>query len=182
MKAEKTVEFEQLLEHEDLIFAYHYWCGLCGDRDVPQWRQVDPLEIIPILPYVNLIDVVPQSDGVLRFRHRLLGTELVERFHAESTGDWFEDLYTPEHLKRVLPDYETPVLERHPVFGDVSLDKNGERVLAYRRLIMPLSGEDGSIERLMAIFAFDNIPDTLRDRDHSLPLHRKGHGSNVSHF
>lgn len=174
-----VLQFEDQLGHDDLVFAYSHWIGLRRDRDMPSMDDVDPLDIIPILCVVNLVDVVHQSDGSLRFRHRLLGTELVERFHAESTGDWFDELYTPEHLQRVLPDYETPVRERLPLFGDVTLNQEGKRVMAYRRLVLPFSGKSGTVERLMVVFAFDKIPDALRDRGHGLPLHQDGRGSNV---
>lgn len=174
-------EFEGRLERETLIKAFRYWLNIRSDADLPTVDSLDPVEMVSFLPVVNLIDAVRRDAGALRFRHRLVGTELVERFHTEHTGAWFDDLYTPAHLVRVLPEYVAAVEERRPVFGDISLARDGSAILSYRRLLLPLAGAEGSVIRLMAVFDFNDILDPLSDKDPSLPLHKAGRGSNLGY-
>ncbi|MBO6835588.1 MAG: PAS domain-containing protein [Alphaproteobacteria bacterium] len=172
-----TEEFERLLERSELVTAFRYWRSISGDRPLPTYEDLDPLDIIPILPLVNLVDVVPQTQGGYRFRHRLVGTELVDRFRTEHTGQWFEDLYDAEHLERQLPSYIRAVERRKPTVGDIELSENGKKIMAYRRLILPLAGPDGAVNCLLLVFAFQSEEDRFRPLNEGLPLHRQGQGS-----
>ncbi|MEQ8442453.1 MAG: PAS domain-containing protein [Alphaproteobacteria bacterium] len=166
---------EESLERPALLDAFCYWQSLRADRPAPAIHELDPLDIVPVLPFVNLVDVYRPTDGGYRFRHRLLGTALVGKFQAESTGQWFDELYTPEHLARQLPAYIMAVEDVVPTLGDIGLDSEGRQIMAYRRLILPLAGPSGSIDRLMAVFAFQTPDDRFVE---GLPLHQVGRGSN----
>lgn len=170
-------EFERLLERAELVTAFRYWQSITHGEDVPKYADLDPLDILPILPLVNLVDVVHQPDGGYRLRHRLVGTEIVERFRTEHTGQWFDDLYDPEHLERQLPSYIRAVERRKPTVGDIDLYENNVRVMAYRRLIMPMADDDGAICCLFLVFAFHSNEDRLKQLKNGLPLHKPGQGS-----
>lgn len=170
-------DFERVLQREELVTAYSYWRSIAGSDGIPSISALDPLDMVGILPLVNLVDAAPRSDGNYRFRHRLLGTELVTRFQAESTGIWFDDLYTPDHLERQLPAYLDAVRRKIPNVGDIHLDDNGERIMAYRRLILPLAGADGAVERLLVVFAFQTTDDQFAKARVGLPMHQAGRGS-----
>jgi len=129
-----------------------------------------------VLPSVNMVEVVPQPDETRRYRHRVVGTELVERFRAEQTGKWFDELYTPEHLAKQIEAYEVAATQKQPTLGDISLQEEGFAILAYRRLIMPLLGEENEVTRLFVVFAFKSLEQHHRDNE-GLPLHQQGQGS-----
>ena len=173
----RDADFDTALERMELQTGYRYWCGLDRRYGVPSLHDLDPLDIVKILPLVNLVDVATQPDGNYRFRHRLVGTGLVDRFRGEHTGQWFDDLYTSDHLARQLPYYRAAIEDRTPTVGDVSLDVEGTWTLSYRRLILPMTEGDGAVTCLMLIFAFFNGPDRLVLTNDGLPLHQPGRGS-----
>ena len=173
----RDIDFDAALERAELQTGYRYWCGLDRSAGVPSLHDLDPLDIVKILPLVNLVDVVTPPGGGYRFRHRLVGTGLVDRFRVEHTGQWFDDLYTQDHLDRQLPYYRAAIEDRTPTVGDVSLDVEGRWTLSYRRLILPMTEGDGAVTCLMLIFAFFTGEDRLREPTVGLPLHQQGKGS-----
>jgi len=68
---------------ERLKRIYRYWWGKRGDRIAPHRSDLSPAEIPDLLPIVNLLDVTWEP---LTFRHRLVGTELVEWMQRDVTG------------------------------------------------------------------------------------------------
>jgi hypothetical protein len=52
-----------------------YWEGKRGARLAPTREELDPAEIVRLLPHLFLIDAVGSKP---RFRYRLIGTAVVE--------------------------------------------------------------------------------------------------------
>lgn len=144
------------LATDDLNNAFNYWAGLCPAEGLPCYRDLDPGAIVRLLPKVNLVDVVWTGEE-RRYRHRLVGTGVVEFFRADSTGQWFDEVYTAEHLERQLPDYERAVCERQPTINTVHvpLQTNileNKPELGYWRLILPLTRDGARVDVLFLLF------------------------------
>lgn len=141
---------------------------------MPRTSDIDPLEILGLLTHVNLVDVVRGADGSVRLRHRLEGTDLVERFRRSSTGTWFDENYEPEHLAHVMPNYLDAIENRRPNSDVVSIVIDHVEVLRYERIICPLAADDGEIEQLFLVFGFFKIvSDKPVAEGARLPLHRR---------
>lgn len=69
-----------------------YWQDRRAGRAWPARRDIDPLELRPLLGHINMIDVVPQADGSPRFRYRLFGTEFVFYHGRDLTGRWLDEI------------------------------------------------------------------------------------------
>ena len=68
--------------HLDL---YRYWEAKRGSgRKAPARRDLDPLEIVKLLPNVALVE--PEQDG---YRWRLMGTAIASDFGRDLTGRIF---------------------------------------------------------------------------------------------
>jgi hypothetical protein len=67
----------------DIVAFYSYWDGKRRGRDMPARADLDPLEIVPFLPGVMLIDVVADPR---RFVYRLVGTREVAMRGRDPTG------------------------------------------------------------------------------------------------
>ncbi len=69
-----------------------YWNSRCGDRDVPDRKDIDPVDIPRLLPDIMLVEV--QQTG--RFRVRLSGTRIVNNLGDDPTGTIFgvDDAHT----------------------------------------------------------------------------------------
>jgi hypothetical protein len=72
-----------LFVDERLDRLFLYWCSLRRGRPAPGRPDLDPADIPDLLPIINLIDVRPEPP---RFRHRLIGTEIVDRLGRDLTG------------------------------------------------------------------------------------------------
>ena len=137
---------------------------------MPRREHLDPMEIPELLPWVNLVDVAWQG-GSRRYRHRLLGTELAVYFRADTTGMWFDEVYTPAHLKQQLPAYERAATEAAPNVDAVSIALNRDENyndLRYWRLILPMTMDGERVDLLFLLF--DAVADDLLYGDR-LPLH-----------
>src|ERR1051325_9903462 len=71
------------VSHRTLVALYRYWDGKRGARAMPARRDLDPSEIVRLLPHIYMVDV--QSDP-LRFRYRLIGTAIVNLLGRDYTG------------------------------------------------------------------------------------------------
>src|SRR5687768_8380898 len=80
-----------------------YLAGLQGVRRMARRGNLDPLRVPDLLPFVNLIDVVLENDGV-RFRFRLVGTAQSEAAQLDYTGRFVDDVVDPTSRPRVLED------------------------------------------------------------------------------
>jgi hypothetical protein len=169
-------DFESRLTRPDLRAAHAYWLTRVGRGDVPYQHDIDPLDIQPLLPFVNMVDVVKARDGY-RLRHALVGSELVDRFQSNHVGQWFEDLYTPEHLALQMPAYVEAIEGRRCTLGQVHLEDRGVDLIHYHRLIMPLADENGDIARLFLLFAFEDLADHTEHRGAGGPQPHAGRGS-----
>lgn len=147
------------LPTERLCHALLYWRSLSRGTELPRREQFDPLAIPELLPWVNLVDVIWQDDS-RRYRHRLIGTKLVGCFRLDSTGKWFDEVYTPAHLTRQLPAYERAVIDAAPNIDLISIVASGDESdddLAYWRMILPMTMGGERVD-LLAVF-FDTVTD-----------------------
>lgn len=62
---------------------YRYWWEKRAGRPAPRRCDLQPTEIPDLLPILNLIDV---TGDPLTFRHRLVGTEIVDWLERDATG------------------------------------------------------------------------------------------------
>ncbi len=70
-----------------------YWQHLRGSRRLPRRTEVDPAAIVPLLPYLYLIEM-QATGGILV---RLAGTALRQLYGIEMTGHDMIDLAPPDH-------------------------------------------------------------------------------------
>ena len=71
--------------HPQCCTFYEYWLRITPPGRLPGRQHVSPLEIVPLLPRVWLLDV---TRAPLRFRYRLVGTGEALTLGREVTGQW----------------------------------------------------------------------------------------------
>ncbi len=158
------------LPTEHLCHGLLYWRSLSRGTELPRREHFNPLAIPELLPRVNLIDVV-RLGGSRRYRHRLVGTELVACFRTDTTGLWFDEVYTPAHLKRQLPAYERVAIDAVPNIDTISVALSGEQSrhdLVYWRMILPMTTDGERVDLLFLLFDIETDDPLYEGR---LPLH-----------
>lgn len=140
-------------EHLD---AYAYWSARKPSVGLlPSRQDLDPLEMPrTLLPWVNLIEVHLDGDSV-RYRHRLVGTGIVDMRNRDGTGCWFEDLYDDERLARLYLILDEVVRNCQPRIVQDDLGNTGRAHRTLQSLVLPLASDGVTVDMLMAVAHYD---------------------------
>jgi PAS domain len=87
----------------DLTALYAYWTRQCGSRSMPSRADIHPKHIVSLLPEVFLADICQP----LRFRFRLVGSDICERWHDDFTGKWLDELAFDGELETVIEQFSS---------------------------------------------------------------------------
>jgi hypothetical protein len=143
----------------DLRFALDYWFAKRGGRLAPTRADIDPIDIAPILPRVMLVDV---STDPIDFRFRLAGTGLFKIHGAELTNKRALDLEPPAYGKLIHRLYCDALQRRAPIAHRLLIECETRRS-AYLRIILPLSEDGATINRLLTVESYADAAQDLRD-------------------
>jgi len=141
-----VADTEVRIEDPALQALLAYWQGLCRDGALPGRGDIVPSRIKALLPIVMLVDVVGSPP---RFRWRLLGTAITQVMGRDSTGKWFDELYSEGVLARMNEIYGLSAARRAPVRYTGSFDLVGKDHVPFESLHLPLVDEDGRVVMLM---------------------------------
>lgn len=145
---------EERFEDPRLDRLYAYWWSRRRDGQPPRRRDIDPVDIPHLLPILHLIDVLWQP---LRFRHRLVGTEVVRHMERDVTGRMVdESLYGPA-TGEILDSLTALTRERRPYGRQARLDWLGRRWVAMESVELPLVDDDGQVEMILRGSSFSSV-------------------------
>ena len=124
--------------HLDL---YRYWDAKRGAaRKAPARRDLDPLEIVKLLPNVALVE--PQQQG---YRWRLMGSAIATDFGRDLTRRTFgEYMADPEFVKDMTLGFDMALELAAPIFDESLFETDFGSVHAVSRLLLPLIGAEGT--------------------------------------
>jgi len=160
----------ELDNHTKLGPLLRYWQAQRGNRRMPERKDIDPIEIGPVLlPHLLLCDLV---DRGRRIRYRLVGTEVVRRWGFDPTGCFLDEGMSP-YFANLAELNRLVVMERAPVHAVSALCWGVDREIEVHQLLLPLS-ESGT-EPAIALIGI-----ALRSDEVFPPQIRSLHG--VCHF
>lgn len=129
-----------------------YWASKLGGRKMPSRKDIDPAEIVPLLPFVALVDVIPDVPVEKRYRVRLFGTQLVEYHQKDWTGKLIFDVTSAEAAQRIVQAGEFCVNHHRPWLSSGKLywasHKSSKQ---FEIVIVPLSPDDAVVNMLLAL-------------------------------
>jgi len=130
---------------------YQYWMDMKGERIMPARSDLNPADIVPLLPYLVLVDVEQQPR---RYKYRLVGTETVKAMGYDVTGKYLDEL--PRIEKHVKTRSDWLVKEKRPYIFFDKLKWSVRSFLDYQAIALPLScnGEDVDIFMLGLHYQF----------------------------
>ena len=153
--------FRDELSDPGLIRFYDYWESLCGGRPMPARRDLDPL-LTPhgFLPNIMLIDVLHDQ---LRFRYRLIGSNIVTATGENRTGRFFDEVGFFQSYPTVFPQYEAVVKTGRPLYSlEPFINFHSQTDYQADRLILPLSDDGRRVDTLLVLFQFNSGPFAAR--------------------
>ena len=134
-----------------------YLAAKAPQGKLPGRKHIDPLELADLLPWVMLIDVMPQRNGSPRYRIRLVGTEIVAIQGSDGTGKYVDEVLTGNEGAEVIRGYGEILRTREPQYRRGNVPVAGRGHVPYERIAFPLASDGEHVDMLMFVFA--RLPD-----------------------
>jgi hypothetical protein len=136
--------------------AHAYWDGRRRGRRMPARADIDPLDILPLLPHVILMDVLRDAKPgwPLDFRYRLLGTRVDAMMNARYTGLCLSDLPHQRPPGRLWDSLATVTAAQEPRINRVPYVGPHKDYLSVVDMVMPLSADGAQVDMLFCIVDF----------------------------
>jgi hypothetical protein len=132
------------ISHATLVALYRYWDGKRRGRAMPERGDIDPSEIVRLLPHLFMIDV---ERDPLRFRYRLIGTAIVEFLGRDFTGRTIDatnynqaQATELQKINRTVVDNARPIACKGTIFY-----VPGREWLLTQSILLPLSRDGVSV-------------------------------------
>ncbi len=117
-----------------------HWDGVRGTRSMPRREQIDPIELVPWLPYVSIMEL---HYDPFRVRYRVVGTEVARIIGEDFSNRWLHETDWGEAaiaLNRLL--YERVAGTRAPLFGLSTVTWQGKPDHVFQWVLFPLGDGD----------------------------------------
>ncbi|MFN4277064.1 MAG: PAS domain-containing protein [Ferrovibrio sp.] len=140
------------LEHPLLRRLHSDWCAAaaaegCMDG-LPDHTFIDPLKLDYLLGWLLVVGVERPAPDKLRFKLRLIGTEIVEHRERDRTGRWVDEV-EDQVLATQGPKICRLVVEaRRPVRAE-AVHRIDDKNYPVEHLLLPLIDDGGTIDRLL---------------------------------
>ena len=129
---------------------YDHWHALRGRRAMPAREDIDPLAMKELLGWLLLIDV---ERAPLRFRFRLVGTEIVAVRGRDLTGRYLDEAVGADDIILRL---NTRVATDPSIGFHCALDTMHDATAGWiYRLSLPLSRNGRDVDMILGGFAYE---------------------------
>ncbi len=118
---------------------------------MPSRADIDPADIVPILPFVFLLDVAHEP---LDFRYRLIGTKMAQYMRADHTGRWMSEIRHQKPPSRIWSSCEEVVITKRPLSSDIPYVGINSEFLSTEDIMMPLSDDDAEVNMIFVTADF----------------------------
>ncbi len=129
---------------------YQYWDQKRDGRAMPARRDIEPIDLVPLLPHLMMVDV---EEGP-RFRYRLFGTAVAEAFGSDPTGRYIDEVMVGAYKAFLLGLYGDLMVSKRPVYSTSIYGGKREGQLWTQRLMLPLSSNGKDVDKVIAIQVF----------------------------
>ena len=142
----------------DLIGEWHpvrafktYWDRQAAGGEVPRRHQINPAEIIGILPWLLVLEV-RRFGSATEYHYRPEGTVCTELFGIDYTGKSLGDNLTPEGAEIRRREFRQLLDEGKPIFSTTNLPiKNRDFIRVHRGVFPVRAGEHGTDQIFVVI-------------------------------
>lgn len=128
-----------------------YWNEKRAQRMMPARADIDPMEIIPILPHVILLDVLRDP---LDFRYRLIGTVTEDHMAEPYTGRRFSEISHQRAPSRIWSCCEQVVQDPRPLRSDIPYIGPKRDFTALEDIMMPLAADGETVDMIFVVVEY----------------------------
>lgn len=128
---------------------YAYWADKRGSRKMPSRADIDPAEIVPLLPHLMLVDVHHEADGQHRHYFRLVGTQVA--FGKDPTGTYLEDqVGDSAYGAHIITLYSQASALGRPLYSEYEYEHPETHGVRHaKRLFLPLADDGNTVTKMM---------------------------------
>ena len=152
---EKVTSDFSKVQHPALRGIHSHWETIRGTRPMPLRSDLSPVDIVPLLPHVLLIDVTSDPRD---FRLRLVGTAIQQVTGRDMTGKMISEVFPADFYAEVHRDWSSVVDEKQPLLGSGSLWVSEKEYILWEGIVMPLSRQGEVADMLLGGLAFNSRP------------------------
>jgi hypothetical protein len=128
-----------------------YWNAKCGERMMPARTDLDPAEMIAILPHVILIDVLREP---LDFRYRLIGTITEEHMAEPYTGRRLSEISHQRAPSRIWSCCERVVESQQPLRSDIPYVGPKQDFTTIEDIMLPLASDGATVDMIFVVVEY----------------------------
>jgi len=140
--------------HAELAAFFAYWQEKRGRRRMPARADLLPHELRRHLPFMMLTDVL-RDDSRLRFRCRLVGTEICRAAGRDATGRYWDDLVPPAEYETVTQSLRTVAASGEPRRLTGRLWQPSREWMGFESVDLPLSDDGSTVNMIVTRAAYD---------------------------
>ena len=141
-----------------------HWNALRGERVMPRRGELDPVNLVPWLPYLSTMEL---HYDPFRVRYRVVGTEVARIVGEDFSNRWLDETGWGDSaiaLNRLL--YERVAESRAPSFGLSTITWQGKPDHVFQWALFPLSSGGEAVTHCLSLDDFS----TIAPRSRLLPL------------
>jgi len=137
---------------------YDYWQKIHpAGGGLPARRDLDPIDIPELLPNIWMIDV--KRDPTLRFRFRLIGTEIVKFTGRDMTGFWLDQVYPDYEHSEAFRNHKAVAESGRPGYRKSGVLSNPTRHhIEAERLYLPLADDGKTVDIVLIMTVYQGEP------------------------
>lgn len=164
----RTTDMDEMARRAkpDTLAFYQYWDSkrLNADgtrRHMPRRADIDPIDIRSFLPFIQLLDVIPDPAHPQgrRLVYRLVGEMEIKVRGYNPTGRTVEEAAISPDISDPLGNYSIVVDQRLPVYDWSNIPHPGGYLLSQESLLLPLSDDAG--EAVTHVLTYGKVISTL---------------------
>lgn len=143
---------EAITPYPILLPTFRYWESKLAGRAMPARRDLDPIDIPRLLPFLILTDVIADP---LDFRYRLIGTEVVSRARRDYTGRLFSGMDHTGPESRVWQERQSVVETGRPYLATPPYAGRDDTVSRVVGIHLPLSDDGRQVNMILTAVHFE---------------------------
>jgi hypothetical protein len=130
----------------DIVAFYRYWAGKRRGRTMPARADIDPAEIVPLLPGIMLVDVVADER---RFVYRLVGTREAAMRGRDPTGRSVAEGFYGASAEASVASYQDVVTRRSVRLERREFVTPDGRLGREQVILLPLSDDEHRVNMII---------------------------------
>ena len=148
--ADRVVDTGLGFNDKSLRAAVTLWQEKAAGRAMPARSDFSHEDLWPFMGNIALIDVEPAP---LRYRYRLIGTNIVSLVDRDMSGRYLDDVYAGEKYEYVVWSFDYIRTHKVPVRGTGNISHAEKGHLRVEVLDAPLSSDGETVDMIFKVVA-----------------------------